>query len=295
MRLSELDIINDGVVYRDGFFSGFGTLSCAENDIISYVCDKRFLELIDSNITCIICRDDYLELLPYSIQGIIVSDTPETLFWKLHNQYGCKNITNKTTQIGKDCVISPKASIAAEGVVIGDRVHIEDFVCINSNTTLGNDVIIRSGSIIGGSGFEYKRKFDNSIISVEHYGGIIIGDDVEIQQMCSIERSVFQWDDTVIGCGTKIGGSTVITHGCKLGSNCLVAAKCLICGSTKIGDRAWLGPNVNISSGIVIGDDTYISFNSTVRVNIDNNMAFLDGRIMKKELFEALKRQCFNS
>lgn len=293
MQLSELEIGKSNQVLVDAEFEHFGLLSSSSlNAMITYLESEDFIcQLDNKEIKAVICKPELVSLLPKHIQGIIISDNPMPLFWKLHNYMGNSRCEKYNSRIGQSCTISSLASISPDNVIIGNNVVIEDFVSIKDNVVIGDNVIIRSGSIIGGNGFEVKR-LENSILSIEHYGGVIIQDNVEIQQLVSIQKGVFFGDNTFIGADTKIADMTLISHGCKVGKKCFFAGRSTLCGSVTVNDNVWIGPSSTIVNGLTIGKDAYIGLGSIVRKSVDSGMAVLGDKVMSMEKYNAIRSMC---
>lgn len=288
MRLTELCIGEKDEVLMDAAFENFGLLNSKSIDnILSYLDNETFLGQLDNDkIKCIICKKEYVGRLPDHIKGIIISETPMLLFWKLHNQ-ATNFVMANATEIGSNCKISPMAYVAPTNVIIGNNVTIEEFVSIKENTYIGDNVTIRAGSIVGGSGLEAKRMEDD-ILSVNHYGSVVIEDGVEIQQLVSIEKSVFSWDQTIIGASTKLADMVLVSHGGKVGKNCLMAAKSMLCGSVHVKDNVWIGPGVIVKNGLTIGNDVYIAMGSVVRNSIEDYMAVVNDKSMPISKFNEI-------
>ena len=154
-------------------------------------------------------------------------------------------------------------------VIIGDGVIIEEFVSITPNVTIGSGAIIRAGSVIGGSGFEFK-KIDNNIIGITHLGGVIIGNGVEILCNVCVAASLFPWDDTKIGSQSKIDSLTYIAHGCKLGERNFVTGGVIFGGNAVLGDDSLIAPGVTVLNRTRIGSDTQVGIGSVVMKNVDD-------------------------
>lgn len=198
--------------------------------------------------------------------GVCVTARPRILFFLLHNYLSTQEEYQRPrfqTTIGNDCSISPLSSVAAQNVRIGERVLIEEFVTIRENTVIGDDVIIRAGSRIGGLGFEFKRDRDG-ILAVEHVGGVVIGDNVEIRENVCIDRAIYPWDDTVIGENSKIDNLVYIAHAAKLGRNVLIVATSGVGGRTIVGDDCWIGLGASVTNGTSMGNHSRANIGSVV-------------------------------
>ena len=115
--------------------------------------------------------------------------------------------------IDPSAIISPYAHVAKFNVKIGAGSLIESNVTLKENVEIGARCIIRSGTVLGGAGFEFKKR-NSTVIHIPHSGGVKIGDDVEIQHNCAVDRSVFG-GVTSIGNMTKIDNLVHIAHNCR--------------------------------------------------------------------------------
>jgi len=227
---------------------------------------KKFIGSIPQSATMILAAKELDGSIPNGNYGVCYIDQPRFVFVTLHNYLS--NDAKYTrevskTIIGSDCVINPLSSITAEGVQIGNNVIIEEFAVIRENVVIGDRCIIRSGSIIGGQGFEIKRNGDE-LIRVEHVGGVIIGNDVEIQHNCCISKAIYPWDNTEIGEHVKVGNLVQIGHGSKIEASVMIAVSSTIAGNSSIGEGTWIGPGVTISNRLNIGKNSKLNIGAVV-------------------------------
>lgn len=271
MKLTDIyDLIEGLEVLKDGEFSSLGlAVSRCDENLLSFIESEKYISGLGDNITCLITTADLGNKLKDKY-GIIVSNNPRMDYFKLHNklsenkEYIREEI--KTT-IGEDCIISNLASISNKNVIIGNNVKIEEFVVIRENTVIGDNSIIRAGVILGGEGYEYKR-VDGIIMNVTHCGGVIIGNNVEVQYNSCVDKALYTWDNTVIGDYTKLDNFIHIEHGVKVGEKCLIASRTTIGGRTVIGKDSWIGLGAVISNGLVLGDKVSVSLGSVVTKNL---------------------------
>lgn len=196
---------------------------------------------------------------------IVLVDNPEVDFFHLHNFLFTNTDFYKNdfkNEFGSNVNISPSAIIANKNVIIGDNVTIEENVVIKENTIIGNDVIIRTGTVIGNEGFQFLHLGDR-ILKVHHSGGVKIGNRVEIQALCAIDKHIFN-NYTSIDEETYFDNFIHFAHGAKIGKRCRCAAKAMIAGSVIIGDDVWIGPSAAISSALTIGNKVSITIGSVV-------------------------------
>lgn len=201
--------------------------------------------------------------------GVGICSDPMAVFYRIHN-----HLMTETTFYGEhfDTKISPSAkiadsaSISVKDVLIGARSVIEAGVVIYGGTRIGDDVVLRSGVIVGGEGFETKIVGGKQII-IPHAGGVRLSNRVEILCNTHIAKSVYG-GYTEVGEDTKIDAQVHIAHNVCVGKSCEIAAGAIIAGSSTIGDRVWIGPGVILSSEVSIGSGAYIALGSVVTKNV---------------------------
>lgn len=240
-------------------------------EFCTFVDTEKFLNDVSPNVRMIITNDKIAEKInAFDNYGLIIADSPRNTFFKLHNALITENSyireTFKST-VGEGSRISKNASIADNNVIIGNNVTIEEYVVIRENTVIGDNCIIRSGCKIGGIDFEFKRENDR-IFGVNHYGGVVLGDNVEVQYNSAINRALYPWDDTVIGENTKIDTLVHIAHGAKIGRSCMIVANSGIGGRTIIGNNCWIGLGCTINNGIEIGDNARVNIGAVVTKSV---------------------------
>jgi len=272
MRLSNIPLEKIQLV-RDGSFNVMAHCeSFTGTDTFTFIENEMYVHFIEKNpeITCVLCTESLVEKLPETVSGICISRSPRLDFFLLHNRL-CKineyRRPSFKTKIGNNCSISPLAFINTENVHIGDNVKIEEFVSIKANTRIGKNVTIRSGSIIGGDGFELKSSPDE-VHFIEHIGGVEINDFAEIFSNTCVCKAIFPWDNTVIGEYSKIDNLVHIGHSCQIGKRNLIIAGAVFCGKATTGDDVYIGPNATIAK-IHMADKSKASLGSVVVNNVD--------------------------
>lgn len=252
----------------------FQTLALTQSPIMipycTFVEDVEYIKNISDFAVMAFVTENVADEIDLNKIGVCIVENPRIVFFKLHNALLESSEYARVcfdTQIGEKCKLSKLASIDKNNVLIGNNVIIEDFVKIHANTTIGDNCIIRSGTKLGGVDFEFKK--DNSeIFGVEHYGGLIINNNVEIQYNSVINRALYPWDNTLIDEYTKIDSNTMISHGVKIGKRCMITAGSVIGGRTVIGDDCWIGLSATIRNGITIGNGARINLGSVVTKDV---------------------------
>ncbi|WP_460293372.1 UDP-3-O-(3-hydroxymyristoyl)glucosamine N-acyltransferase [Clostridium tertium] len=267
MLLSEVIQFKEGLdLLKDGEFTSLGlAVSVCEEKLLSFIENEKYIDSLSDRITCLITTQAIGEKLKNKY-GVIVSSNPRMDYFKLHNKLSSIEEYKRKefeTIIGEGCEISNLASISKNNVRIGNNVKIEEFVVIRENTVIEDNSIIRAGVVLGGEGYEYKR-VDGIIMNVNHCGGVIIGESVEVQYNGCIDKALYPWDNTIIGSHSKLDNLVHIEHGVKIGNRCLIASRTTFGGRTIIGDDSWVGLGAIISNGLTLGNKVSVSLGSVV-------------------------------
>lgn len=149
----------------------------------------------------------------------------------------------------------------ANGVTIEDSnsTYIYDDVKIGTDTIIHPNTTIKNGVIIG----------NNCEIGPNAYirENCIIGNDVKVGNFVEIKS-------------TKVGNRTKLPHfiylgDTEIGEECNVGCGTITCNydgkekhKTKIGDRAFIGSNVNLVAPVTLGDDVLIAAGSTITEDV---------------------------
>lgn len=177
---------------------------------------------------------------------------------------GACAVIEKGARIGDGTVIG-SGTFVGEQAVIGNSCLIYPNVTLREKISLGNNVIIHSGTVVGSDGFGF-IEIDGSHRKIPQIGTVLIEDDVEIGANVTIDRARF--DKTVIGRGTKIDNLVQIAHNVRVGRNCLIAAQSGIAGSTIIEDNVVLAGQVGVAGHLIIGKGTQVAAQAGVTKSI---------------------------
>ena len=257
-----------------------------------FLSEKKYIKKLDDSVKMVITTDKYSDVILSKKCGVCVVNDPRLIFYLIHNFLATKKlypIKSFKTQIGNDCKIDASAIIPKYDIILGNRVIIEDRVTFLGRVVIGDDCIIHSGSVIGANGNDFKR-YGDKLVRTSQVGGIKIGNGVEIDQNCCIERPMFPYEYTILGEETKIGALSFIAHGVKIGSRTQIKGMVNIAGYTTIGNDVFVGPGATISNCIFIGDDSHISIGSVVASSIlkgkhvTGNFAIEHDKFMKEQL-----------
>jgi UDP-3-O-[3-hydroxymyristoyl] glucosamine N-acyltransferase len=105
--------------------------------------------------------------------------------------------------------------------------------------------------VIGTDGFGYLQK-DGRHVKIEHYGNVVIEDDVEIGACTTIDRSFL--GSTRIGTGTKIDNQVMIAHNCELGPHNIIVSQVGFAGSVTTGAYVVCAGQVGVADHVHLGE-----------------------------------------
>ena len=166
--------------------------------------------------------------------------------------------------IKKKVIIYPGVFIGA-GSVIGEGTMIFPNAVIYPGCKLGKNCIVHAGVVIGADGFGFAQEVDEEgfkNIKIYHFGGVEIGDNVEIGANSTIDRAVF--GNTVIKEGTKIDNLVQVGHNVRIGKHSILVSHTAIGGSAVIEDNVMLAGQVGIAPSSKIGRGARVAAKSGV-------------------------------
>lgn len=180
-------------------------------------------------------------------------------------------------EIGRDTIIYPNCMIQGN-TKIGERCTIESNVRI-IDSKIGNDVIIRSNSVITESKIEDR-------VSIGPFAHL--RPQTEIRSRAKIGNFV-EVKKSIIGKGSKANHLTYIGDSI-IGEDVNVGAGTITCNydgfqkhQTIIGDRVFVGSNVELIAPVKVGNDALIGAGTTVTKDVPDG-ALAISRVKQKNI-----------
>ena len=167
--------------------------------------------------------------------------------------------------IGEETVVMPFAYIGSEGC-IGQRCYVGAGVKLVGRVKIGDDVTIRENSVIGADGLSTDRDKNGQAATMPQFGGVTIGDRVQIGALTVIARGAI--DDTVIAAGAKIDNSTFISHNVKIGEDTFIVGETIFFGGSSTGKGVFVSGNTTVRNKRKIGDHAIVGMGSVVTKDV---------------------------
>lgn len=241
---------------------------------VTFFSDKRRKDqLTTANATVCLTTEKLLPLMSETGMVGLVTDNPRAVFARLTNEMVTEGASvpgatrvDETATIHPSAIIGEGVSIGAgtrigancvieDGVVIGENCVIEPLVRL-SFTRMGDRCHVKSGTIIGGTGFGTAED-ESGIFNVPHVGRVIIENAVYIGSNTCVDRG--QLGDTVISNDVKIDNLVQIGHNVFIGEGTIIAGHAGISGSCVIGKKCLFAGKASLADHINVGDGAILA------------------------------------
>jgi UDP-N-acetylglucosamine acyltransferase len=176
-----------------------------------------------------------------------------------------------TAQIHPTAIVSPNAQIG-EGVEIGPQVIIGDDCVVGDGcvlaprsvleryVTLGKNVKVGIGSVLGGEPQDLKFRGERTTVE--------IGDNTVIREYATINRGTSQSFKTTVGQGCFIMSYVHLAHDCHIGNGVILSNATQLAGHVTVEDRATLSGLVAVHQFTRIGRHAFVGGCSRVSKDV---------------------------
>jgi UDP-N-acetylglucosamine acyltransferase len=162
-------------------------------------------------------------------------------------------------ELAEDVVVEPGAVIE-EGVTIGGGSKVGYHAILLPGTTVGEEVRIEAGAVLGGLPQDLKYKGGES--------GVIIGDRTVIREYVTVHRCVEPGQFTRVGADCMLMATAHVAHECVVGDRVMVANGAILAGHVFVGDAAFVSGSVVVHQFARIGQLVMVGGASAVRQDL---------------------------
>lgn len=205
--------------------------------------------------------------------SVLVCEYPKAAFFSIIKKffYLRKSHTIASTAIVESKKIGSNVGIGhfsyiGPDVEIADNVEISNHVSIECPCKIGANTRIGSGTIIGNDGFGFYKDAQGIYQRVPHTGGVIIGQDVEIDANVCIDRGTI--GDTIIEDFVKIDNFCQIAHNVRICRNTIITGHVALAGSCCVHENGYIAPGSLVMNQKTIGRDSLVGMGSVVVRNV---------------------------
>jgi UDP-3-O-[3-hydroxymyristoyl] glucosamine N-acyltransferase len=186
-------------------------------------------------------------------------------------------------------VVIDEGAVIADGVVIGAGTYIGAYTSVGTGSwiapnatiyhgvTIGRNVRIHGGAVIGADGFGFAND-RGSWVKIHQLGGVEIGDNVEVGACTTIDRGAL--GNTVIENGVVLDNHVQIAHNVRVGENTAMAAYAGIAGSAVIGKNCIFAGQSGAVGHVTICDNVQAMARTTLSKSIDKPGSYTSGLLM---------------
>jgi UDP-N-acetylglucosamine acyltransferase len=158
-------------------------------------------------------------------------------------------IVSSDAQLGANVEVGPYAVIG-EGCVVGDGCRLGAQVVLERFVTLGRNVRVGVGSVLGSDPQDTKFKGERTTVEV--------GDDTVIREHVTINRGTTQSFKTTVGKNCFLMTYVHLAHDCHVGDGVTIANATQLAGHVTIEDRATLSGLIAVHQFVKIGAFSFV-------------------------------------
>lgn len=261
-------------VQKDYVERFFNILDTIEYCLVFWPKEQEVPLSLNGKYVFVHCEEPHLEycrfFLRHGIYNLPKSD-------KIHERDGysfCGNVT-----VGQDTQIFPYVYMNGN-ITIGNHCYIGAGVKITGNVVIGDYVVIRENAVLGADSLTTDREPDGRAATMPQFGGLVIGNHVEIGAGCVIARGAI--DNTVISGGCKLNNNSYIAHNNFLHENVFVGGRVSTEGSVEV------RKNVTLLGSVLhhhkIGENSYVATGAIVNKDVPDSSVYVGNQIKSRIL-----------
>jgi UDP-N-acetylglucosamine acyltransferase len=159
-------------------------------------------------------------------------------------------IVGSKAKLGENVCIESFTTIE-DDVVIGDGTWVGPHVHIANGARLGRNCKVFSGAVVGGPPQDLKYKGEPTTLEV--------GNNAVIRECVTLNRATIETGKTVIGNDCLFMAYTHVGHDCRVGNNVIIANCAPLGGHVHLGDYVIIGGLSPVHQFVHIGDHAMVA------------------------------------
>ncbi|MEG1723987.1 MAG: UDP-3-O-(3-hydroxymyristoyl)glucosamine N-acyltransferase [Anaerovoracaceae bacterium] len=279
MKSSEIaSFLKKELVGNDICITSFSTISSPLSNTVVFA-NKFSIDFLQK-----LARNDILAIIPPTYTNecelecsYVISDHPRLDYLRIINKYFYPKVKHQIhptsviedgAKLGENVNIGAHCYIGAE-VSIGNNTFIAPNVIIDGKTFIGTECYIKSGSVIGQTGFGFERNSEGIPEYFPHLGVIKIGNCVHIGANNTIDRATL--GETIIEDYVKTDNLVHIAHNDVIRKASLITAGVIFSGGVELGAYSWMAPNSCVKEKVKLGQNSFVGLGGVVIKNVEEN------------------------
>ena len=265
------------------FITDIAPIETAKKGQITHLSHRQYRKYLGrTQASAVVLREDDVGACP---TASVVVDEPYVAYAKLTRLFDTRPrtplgihdtaIVDASANIGRDVRIGAYVTIGSEAS-IGDHVEIADHVSVAAGVKLGNNTLIKAGSVlsanvtlghdcivhesvvIGAEGFGFAIDRTRHPHSIAQLASVSIGDFVEIGAKSTVDRGALA--------DTRIDNYVKLDDQCHVGHNCVIGENTIVSGCTGFAGSTQIGKNCAIGGGVGVAGDGPVSITDNVQI-----------------------------
>ncbi|ONI81574.1 hypothetical protein ALI144C_19900 [Actinosynnema sp. ALI-1.44] len=164
-------------------------------------------------------------------------------------------VVERGARIGAGAQVFPFCYVG-EGCTVGEYTVLYPHVVLYQDVEIGVRCIVHAHVTLGADGFGFRWDGD-AHQKVDHVGGVVIGDDVEIGAGSAVDRATA--GATELGNGVKLDNLVQIGHNTRIGDHTVICGQSAVAGSAVLGNRVTMAGQTGVADHVTVADDVSLA------------------------------------
>ncbi|MFL6591193.1 MAG: hypothetical protein ACJ8GK_00590 [Luteimonas sp.] len=231
--------------------------------VVCLATNRRYFDIARANpdVVAVIVPPDVAPYADGFGKILVVSTIADELYHFLHASQQPAE-TDDAPQVDASACLDATAVLRG-AVSIGPGARIGPRVVISGPATIGRDVRIDAGAIVGCDGL-YAKQVLGTRLNMPHFGGVEVEAGAYIHAGAVVVRSAVLGESTRIGRGAHVGVLSNVGHDVEIGESATISSNCVLAGRARIGARAWIGASATVSNRVQVGEGAEVRIGAVV-------------------------------